>query len=163
MRAGRWSNLWQSNHRTLGVRSQMADWGLIPIVVRVVVALGLVLQGPIIGSWRLTENVAWAQIPWVINYQGRLTDSSGNAVSGTVTVKVRLYDAETGGNKKWDETHTVTMSSSSSSVSSSTSTTSIGARPRRSSRCSRRATCCCPSRSSSSSWRLTPAGCPEPC
>jgi hypothetical protein len=45
-----------------------------------------------------------AQVPSLINYQGRLTDGSGNAVSGNRTMAVRLYDAASGGNLTYAET-----------------------------------------------------------
>ena len=45
-----------------------------------------------------------AQVPSLINYQGRLTDGSGNTVSGNRTMAVRLYDAATGGNMTYAET-----------------------------------------------------------
>ncbi len=37
-----------------------------------------------------------AQVPSLINYQGRLTDGAGNAVSGNRTMAVRLQDAAAG-------------------------------------------------------------------
>jgi formylglycine-generating enzyme required for sulfatase activity len=45
-----------------------------------------------------------AQVPSLINYQGRLTDGSGNAVTGNRTMAVRLYDAASGGNLTYAET-----------------------------------------------------------
>ena len=45
-----------------------------------------------------------AQVPSLINYQGRLTDGSGNPVSGNRTMAVSLYDAATGGNMTYEET-----------------------------------------------------------
>jgi formylglycine-generating enzyme required for sulfatase activity len=45
-----------------------------------------------------------AQVPGLINYQGRLTDGSGNAVAGNRTMVVSLYDAATGGNLTYSET-----------------------------------------------------------
>jgi formylglycine-generating enzyme required for sulfatase activity len=42
-------------------------------------------------------------IPVELNYQGRLTDADGNAVTGTVPMEVRLYDAETGGTLLYGE------------------------------------------------------------
>ena len=45
-----------------------------------------------------------AQVPSLINYQGRLTDGSGSPVSGNRTMAVRLYDAATGGNMTYEET-----------------------------------------------------------
>jgi len=45
-----------------------------------------------------------AQIPNLINYQGRLADAQGNPVSGNRTMAVRVYDAPTGGNMTYEET-----------------------------------------------------------
>jgi len=45
-----------------------------------------------------------AQVPGLINYQGRLTDGSGSPVTGNRTMAVRLYDAATGGNMTHEET-----------------------------------------------------------
>jgi formylglycine-generating enzyme required for sulfatase activity len=45
-----------------------------------------------------------AQVPSLINYQGRLTDGSGSPVSGNRTMAVRLYDAGSGGNMTYAET-----------------------------------------------------------
>jgi len=44
-----------------------------------------------------------AQIPSLINYQGRLTDAQGNPVTGNRTMVVRVYDAPTGGNMTYEE------------------------------------------------------------
>lgn len=46
-----------------------------------------------------------AVIPHAINYQGRLTDSSGGALTGAYDVTFRVYDAQTAGNLLWQETH----------------------------------------------------------
>jgi len=45
-----------------------------------------------------------AQVPSLINYQGRLTDGSGNPVTGNRTMVVRIYDAASGGNLTYQET-----------------------------------------------------------
>jgi hypothetical protein len=42
-----------------------------------------------------------AQPPSTMNYQGYLTDSSGNPLNGTYTLAFRLYDAAVGGNLEW--------------------------------------------------------------
>jgi hypothetical protein len=44
-----------------------------------------------------------AQVPSLINYQGRLTDAQGNPVNGERTMVVRIYDAPTGGNLTYEE------------------------------------------------------------
>ncbi len=47
-----------------------------------------------------------AGIPQMINYQGMLTDDSGNPLTDTVDITFIIYDdpGPTGGNVKWDET-----------------------------------------------------------
>jgi formylglycine-generating enzyme required for sulfatase activity len=45
-----------------------------------------------------------AQIPNLINYQGRLTDAQGNPVTGNRTMAIRIYDSPTGGNMTYEET-----------------------------------------------------------
>jgi sulfatase modifying factor 1 len=44
-----------------------------------------------------------AEIPNLINYQGRLTDAQGNPVTGNRTMSVRVYDAPAGGNMTYEE------------------------------------------------------------
>jgi len=44
-----------------------------------------------------------AQVPSLINYQGRLTDAQGQPVSGNRTMAVRIYDAASGGNMTYEE------------------------------------------------------------
>ena len=46
--------------------------------------------------------VAFA-VPSDINYQGRLSDTNGNPVTGDVTMGLKLYDAQTGGNEIYSE------------------------------------------------------------
>jgi len=41
----------------------------------------------------------------LLNYQGKLTDSSGDPVTGIVSVTFAIYDALTGGTQLWSETH----------------------------------------------------------
>jgi sulfatase modifying factor 1 len=45
-----------------------------------------------------------AEVPSLINYQGRLTDAQGQPVTGNRTMAVRVYDAPTGGNMTYEET-----------------------------------------------------------
>jgi hypothetical protein len=47
-----------------------------------------------------------AAVPHLINYQGRLTDSSGNPLNGSYNITFRIYDAETAGTLLWQEQHT---------------------------------------------------------
>lgn len=55
-----------------------------------------------------------AQVPNLLNYQGRLSDSTGNPQNGAFTIQFAVYDAETGGNQlpsgtPWGETQSVTV------------------------------------------------------
>lgn len=47
-------------------------------------------------------------VPNVLQYQGRLTDSAGNPLSGSQTIVFKLYSVATGGTASWTETQTVT-------------------------------------------------------
>ncbi len=47
-----------------------------------------------------------AEIPKMINYQGMLTDNSGNPLTDTVGITFRIYDDPSQGNKKWEELQT---------------------------------------------------------
>ncbi|MDH3792946.1 MAG: right-handed parallel beta-helix repeat-containing protein, partial [Rhodospirillales bacterium] len=49
------------------------------------------------------------QVPQTISYQGSLTDSAGNPVSGSFDITFSLYDAATAGSLLWTETQTVTV------------------------------------------------------
>lgn len=44
-----------------------------------------------------------AQVPSLINYQGRLTDAQGNPVTGNRTMVVKVYNAPSGGNLTYQE------------------------------------------------------------
>jgi len=55
----------------------------------------------------LTTGLAWSGtgVPQLMNYQGRLTNSSGSPLDTTVSMIFTIYDDSTGGNAKWTETH----------------------------------------------------------
>ena len=46
---------------------------------------------------------AFAQVPSLINYQGRLTDANGDPVTGSKNFSISIYDAATGGNLLYTE------------------------------------------------------------
>lgn len=48
---------------------------------------------------------ATADVPHMINYQGRLTDSTGNPVSGSYNILFTIYDQPENGNELWQEQH----------------------------------------------------------
>ncbi|MFA6281748.1 MAG: hypothetical protein WCY05_04525 [Candidatus Omnitrophota bacterium] len=51
----------------------------------------------------LPSSNAYAEVPRLINYQGRLTDSSGTPLNGSYEITFRIYDAETAGTLLWTE------------------------------------------------------------
>ncbi|MBI2172974.1 MAG: hypothetical protein HYT73_02055 [Candidatus Aenigmarchaeota archaeon] len=57
-----------------------------------------------IATFLLIAGIAYAAIPTILNFQGRLTDSSNNPINGTHNFTMRIYDAYTGGNLLWTET-----------------------------------------------------------
>lgn len=48
--------------------------------------------------------LASGQVPSLINYQGRLTDANGAAVTGNKNFSINIFDAATGGNLLYSET-----------------------------------------------------------
>ncbi|UCB53205.1 MAG: hypothetical protein JSV10_03765 [Candidatus Zixiibacteriota bacterium] len=46
-----------------------------------------------------------ADIPRLVNYQGMLTDDAGNPLNGTPDLTFRIYNAPSGGTKRWEEAH----------------------------------------------------------
>jgi hypothetical protein len=50
-------------------------------------------------------------VPFLINYQGKLTDADGTPITGQRTVIFKIYESETGGDPNWQEEHTITFSS----------------------------------------------------
>ncbi|MFH1891978.1 MAG: tail fiber domain-containing protein [Candidatus Zixiibacteriota bacterium] len=53
----------------------------------------------------LSASIAVADVPQMINYQGRLTDSEGAPVDATLSMVFTIYDDSTEGNPIWTETH----------------------------------------------------------
>ena len=53
--------------------------------------------------------LVYADVPRVINYQGRFTDSDDNPLSGNYLVTFRFYDIASGGDTLWEEGHILTM------------------------------------------------------
>ena len=65
----------------------------------------------------LWGTIVWAGIPQVINFQGYLTDASGNPLNGMHTLTFTIYDAATGGDALWSETREVVIKNGVFSVS----------------------------------------------
>ena len=63
------------------------------------------------------SSLAYAQVPRLIRYQGQAVSSQGVPLDGSYTLIFRLYEAETGGKKVWEETwNTVPITSGKFSV-----------------------------------------------
>jgi len=58
-------------------------------------------------SLLLSMGILNADVPNIIDFNGRLTDSSGNAVNSSVAITFNLYDVETSGTALWTETQNV--------------------------------------------------------
>ena len=52
-------------------------------------------------------NISFAQIPKKLNYQGILTDDSGNPLSGSQSLTLKLYNVASGGTALWEESQNV--------------------------------------------------------
>ena len=50
-------------------------------------------------------SVGLADIPKLINYQGMLTGDTGEPLDGTFDTFFRIYNAPSGGDKRWEENH----------------------------------------------------------
>jgi hypothetical protein len=59
----------------------------------------------------MAGSLARAEVPALINYQGRLVDAAGAPLPGAHTVVFRIYDAVVGGVALWTETQPVTADS----------------------------------------------------
>lgn len=55
------------------------------------------------------SSLVLGQVPQLINYQGVLTDGSGNPIKGTRSIQFSIYGAATEGTALWTETQTVTV------------------------------------------------------
>jgi hypothetical protein len=58
----------------------------------------------LLGAIDYRPSIASAAVPRLINYQGKLTDTSGAPLEGSYTLTFRIYDAATAGNLLWEET-----------------------------------------------------------
>ncbi len=57
----------------------------------------------VLAAGLLASGLAVAQVPSLINYQGRLTDANGAAVTGSKTFAISIYDDATAGNLLYTE------------------------------------------------------------
>jgi hypothetical protein len=53
----------------------------------------------------LIAAMATAEVPELVNYQGRLTDGTGNPLDTTISITFTIYDDSTGSGSVWTETH----------------------------------------------------------
>ena len=60
-----------------------------------------------------TGPLCHGEVPSMISYQGRLTEENGQPLVGDHALTFRLYDAETGGAKLWEEGHRLVLGASS--------------------------------------------------
>jgi hypothetical protein len=74
------------------------------------------------------ESLAAALVSSNINYQGRLTDSSGNPLDGTYTMTFKLYESASGGTALATDTHSVTVTDGLFSTTTSLGTSSFDGR-----------------------------------
>jgi hypothetical protein len=58
---------------------------------------------------RYPLNATYAEVPHLINYQGRLTDAGGTTLNGLYNIIFRIYDAEAAGNLLWQGTYSGTQ------------------------------------------------------
>jgi len=51
---------------------------------------------------------SFAEIPHLINYQGKLVDSNGTPITGTKNITFKIYNVSSGGSPLWQENQSVT-------------------------------------------------------
>jgi len=59
-------------------------------------------------AYSLQPKAAHAEIPHLINYQGKLVDSDGTPITGTKNITFKIYNVSSGGTPLWQETQSVT-------------------------------------------------------
>ncbi len=75
------------------------------VLTAVLLSLLLAANGAVAGPAK-EEVISAAVVGAKISYQGLLTDTSGNPLSGSHSLKFELYDAASGGTKLWEQTKT---------------------------------------------------------
>lgn len=71
----------------------MKEWAMAILVVLFIMPVSIIKS--------------YATIPYMIGFQGRLTDTNGNPITGSKQFIFRICDALTAGNIKWSETQAV--------------------------------------------------------
>jgi hypothetical protein len=64
------------------------------------------LVGAVIGAFLLAAALCWAGIPFLMNYQGMLTDTGGNPLNGDYDLTFKIYGQSSGGSAVWTEVQT---------------------------------------------------------
>jgi hypothetical protein len=72
-------------------------------------AMKKLLVGTVIGVLMMAVHICWAGIPFLMNYQGMLTDTGGNPLNGDYNLTFKIYSQSSGGSALWSETHTSTQ------------------------------------------------------
>ena len=93
-------------------------------LLSIALCLTLALAAVAGGGRLLANTLLLPASPEVMNYQGYLTDGSGNPHTGTVDLVFVLYDAPTGGTDVWTEKMSVAVSDGNLSVQLGTSANS---------------------------------------
>lgn len=84
--------------------------------IGVIVAIGLIIALGVnaLGSGGSVANTGTQQtdgsVPTLINYQGYLTDASGNPLTGNYQITFSIYGVPSGGTPLWSENQTVKVS-----------------------------------------------------
>ena len=71
---------------------------------RLIILAGLIILLFLVLIWIRGTSLSLAGIPKLINYQGMLTDNSGNPLTGTFNITFKIYNASSGGDSIWGET-----------------------------------------------------------
>jgi hypothetical protein len=64
----------------------------------------LLAMGAVVVVLVFSGSSVFAAIPHLINYQGMLTDNSGNPLSGSYNLTFKIWTDTTGGSSLWTET-----------------------------------------------------------
>jgi len=59
-------------------------------------------------SLSLVSCHSFAEVPHLINYQGKLANADGASITGTKSIVFRIYNVSSGGTPLWEETQSVT-------------------------------------------------------
>ncbi len=83
-------------------KARLYSFSMVSALLLALVAFAFVAGGDRLWA-AITAN---GDVPELMSYQGYLEDSSGEPLNSSVDLTFAIYDASTGGNKVWEETHT---------------------------------------------------------